>query len=410
MTARVSAVIPVSDGARYLSELLGGARARGRRRGRRRRLGLARRLAEIARAAGARAARDRRPTSSATGAPATSAPSRRGRADRFLTQDATPAPGGSPRSARRFALGARVGAVFGPHLPRPDTSPMIARELTEFFAGFAPDGAPVVQRHGDADLPLQRQRLLPARVLGADPLPRRALRRGPGVRARAARRPAGAKVYHPARGGPARPRLRAAWSSCAATSTSTAACARRSATSSRSALRRRVRDVRAPGRGRPPLDARARLGRRRGARAGPAARLVHHTGRKVVLRARLARRPAARAGAASGSRSSAAARPGGAARPRQRSRIARQARASMPMRRWRAAAPRARPRCSTPCRGHGRARAPAHRVRRSRRSAAAAAGTTRSSSCCCGWSGWATRARSGSYDPRGLTSAESGRR
>ena len=52
--------------------------------------------------------------------------------------------------ARRAARGASrcppdVGAVFGPHLPRPDTSPMIARELTEFFATFAPpDAAPRV--------------------------------------------------------------------------------------------------------------------------------------------------------------------------------------------------------------------------------------------------------------------------
>jgi O-antigen biosynthesis protein len=44
-----------------------------------------------------------------------------------------------------FALGPSVGAAYGPHLPREETSPMIARELTEFFAGFAPNGRPVVQ-------------------------------------------------------------------------------------------------------------------------------------------------------------------------------------------------------------------------------------------------------------------------
>ncbi len=48
-----------------------------------------------------------------------------------------------------FELAERVGAVYGPHLPRADTSPMIARELTEFFAGFAPDGRPAVQHAGD---------------------------------------------------------------------------------------------------------------------------------------------------------------------------------------------------------------------------------------------------------------------
>src|SRR5262249_49785958 len=43
-----------------------------------------------------------------------------------------------------FARGERTGAAFGPHLPRPDTPVMIARELTDFFAGFSPHGAPVV--------------------------------------------------------------------------------------------------------------------------------------------------------------------------------------------------------------------------------------------------------------------------
>jgi glycosyltransferase involved in cell wall biosynthesis len=68
----------------------------------------------------------------------------------FLTQDATPAPGWLAAYRAAFALDSRVGAAYGPHLPRPDTSPMIARELEEFFAGFAPDGRPVVQRAGDA--------------------------------------------------------------------------------------------------------------------------------------------------------------------------------------------------------------------------------------------------------------------
>ena len=54
----------------------------------------------------------------------------------FLTQDATPVPGWAAAYRAAFALPERVGAAYGPHLPRPDTSPMIARELTEFFAGF----------------------------------------------------------------------------------------------------------------------------------------------------------------------------------------------------------------------------------------------------------------------------------
>jgi glycosyltransferase involved in cell wall biosynthesis len=67
----------------------------------------------------------------------------------FLTQDAVPVPGWLDAYLEAFRLHPRVGAAYGPHLPFPDTSPMIARELTEFFAGFAPDGEPVLQRTGD---------------------------------------------------------------------------------------------------------------------------------------------------------------------------------------------------------------------------------------------------------------------
>ena len=67
----------------------------------------------------------------------------------FLTQDAVPMEGWLDAVVEAFTLSDRVGAAFGPHLPFEDTSPMIARELTEFFAGFSPDGAPAVQRRGD---------------------------------------------------------------------------------------------------------------------------------------------------------------------------------------------------------------------------------------------------------------------
>ena len=66
----------------------------------------------------------------------------------FLTQDATPCPGWLDAYREAFALDPRVGAAYGPHLPRPDTSPMIARELTEFFASMSPDGIPVRQEAG----------------------------------------------------------------------------------------------------------------------------------------------------------------------------------------------------------------------------------------------------------------------
>jgi glycosyltransferase involved in cell wall biosynthesis/GT2 family glycosyltransferase len=66
----------------------------------------------------------------------------------FLTQDATPCAGWLSAYREAFALDPRVGAAYGPHLPRPDTSPMIARELTEFFASMSPDGGAVLQGPG----------------------------------------------------------------------------------------------------------------------------------------------------------------------------------------------------------------------------------------------------------------------
>jgi O-antigen biosynthesis protein len=139
----ISVVIPVKDGERYLEELLhalaseeveqvlvidSGSRDRSR---------------EIVRAAGVELleidpaefghGRTRNLGAERTG----------GELVCFLTQDATPVPGWAAAYREAFALPERVGAAYGPHLPRADTSPMIARELTEFFAGFEavrPDG------------------------------------------------------------------------------------------------------------------------------------------------------------------------------------------------------------------------------------------------------------------------------
>ena len=183
-----------------------------------------------------------------------------------------------------------VGAAFGPHLPRPDTSPMIARELTEFFAGFAPDGRPDGPARGRRAVPLQRQRLLPARLLGGDPLRRRRLRRGPGVRARDARRGLGEGLPS-GRRRPARARLPAArLHAPLLRRVPRAARDHRPRRAVRAALRR-ARRARARG-GRPPLDARAGRGDGRaaaldGALGGPPRRA------QGLLRARLARRAAA---------------------------------------------------------------------------------------------------------------------
>jgi rhamnosyltransferase len=67
----------------------------------------------------------------------------------FLTQDATPPPGWLDAILEGFALDPKVGVVYGPHLPRAETSPMIARELTEFFHRRAPDGCPVFERESE---------------------------------------------------------------------------------------------------------------------------------------------------------------------------------------------------------------------------------------------------------------------
>ena len=65
----------------------------------------------------------------------------------FLTQDAVPADQGwLSRLLDGFTLAPDVGLVYGPYKPRDDASPMVARELTEWFRSFAPDGAPRIDR------------------------------------------------------------------------------------------------------------------------------------------------------------------------------------------------------------------------------------------------------------------------
>jgi glycosyltransferase involved in cell wall biosynthesis len=55
----------------------------------------------------------------------------------FLTQDALPAgPGWLAALLHGFTLAPDVALVSGPYVPRPDASPMVRRELEEFFASF----------------------------------------------------------------------------------------------------------------------------------------------------------------------------------------------------------------------------------------------------------------------------------
>ncbi|MFM8792224.1 MAG: glycosyltransferase [Solirubrobacterales bacterium] len=63
----------------------------------------------------------------------------------FLTQDATPTQGWLRSYVDLFDAEPGVGAAFGPHIPPPSTSPMISRELVEFFSSFSPDDKPSFQ-------------------------------------------------------------------------------------------------------------------------------------------------------------------------------------------------------------------------------------------------------------------------
>lgn len=68
----------------------------------------------------------------------------------YLTQDATPIDGWLAAIAENFAADADLGVLFGPHLPRDTTSPMIARELSEYFATLlGPDGS--ARTYGPSD-------------------------------------------------------------------------------------------------------------------------------------------------------------------------------------------------------------------------------------------------------------------
>jgi O-antigen biosynthesis protein len=146
----MSVVIPVKDGERYLEELLQALAREGIEETLVIDSGSRDRSLEIARTAGVELleidpAEFGHGRTRNLGAEETS-----GELICFLTQDATPMPGWAAAYCEAFALDAHVGAAYGPHLPRPDTSPMIARELTEFFGTFAPNGRPVLQRAGDA--------------------------------------------------------------------------------------------------------------------------------------------------------------------------------------------------------------------------------------------------------------------
>jgi GT2 family glycosyltransferase/glycosyltransferase involved in cell wall biosynthesis len=150
VTASVSVVIPVKNGAECLEEVLAAVRSQGDLELIVIDSGSRDRSREIARAAGAELI-EIPPEDFGHGRTRNLGAERAGgELICFLTQDALPVEGWLDAYREAFGLDERVGAAFGPHLPFPDsTSPYIARELTEFFAGFAPDSRPALQRSGD---------------------------------------------------------------------------------------------------------------------------------------------------------------------------------------------------------------------------------------------------------------------
>jgi glycosyltransferase involved in cell wall biosynthesis len=87
----------------------------------------------------------------------------------FLTQDAVPAgTGWLGDLLAGFELGPDVALVFGPYRPRAQASPMVRRELAEWFGSFAPDGRPRVDRLSVKERRLPSRAMLGARAFFTD--------------------------------------------------------------------------------------------------------------------------------------------------------------------------------------------------------------------------------------------------
>jgi glycosyltransferase involved in cell wall biosynthesis len=145
----VSVVIPVKNGERYLRELLAALVAESVEEILVIDSGSSDRSVEIARDAGADVMEISPQSFGHGGTRNLGAERTNGELICFLTQDATPVQGWLNAYREAIELAPDVGAAYGPHLARPDTSPMIARELEDFFATFSPDGRPALQRQGD---------------------------------------------------------------------------------------------------------------------------------------------------------------------------------------------------------------------------------------------------------------------
>ena len=161
----------------------------------------------------------------------------------FLTQDATPCPGWLDAYREAFALDAARRRRLRPAPAAPGHEPddraradRVLRHASRPTAA-APSSAPATPTF------LSNVNACYARACWEEiALPRRRLRRGPGVRRATCSPPAGPRSTTPAPPSCTRTTT-ARSSSCAATSTSTAGCARRPATSSRCACAARSRLV-----------------------------------------------------------------------------------------------------------------------------------------------------------------------
>jgi rhamnosyltransferase len=146
----VTVAIPVRNGERYLAEVLESVRQQ-EIDGRVEILvvdsGSTDRSREIARSAGARVIEIDSGEFSHGGIRNRMMELSKGEHVAFLTQDATPAhPRWLANLLAGFELVDDVALVFGPYIPRTSASHPVKRELMEFFAGFATDGLPSVQR------------------------------------------------------------------------------------------------------------------------------------------------------------------------------------------------------------------------------------------------------------------------
>lgn len=87
----------------------------------------------------------------------------------FLTQDATPADERwLSRLVDGFGVAPNVGLVFGPYRPRRDASPMVQRELTDWFSSFSPDGNVRIDRLEPFERDIQARALLGKRGFFTD--------------------------------------------------------------------------------------------------------------------------------------------------------------------------------------------------------------------------------------------------